>query len=227
MNTNKRNKRNQKRTKKSNRGTKGYTTIEPGRYTFLSARKIMWLKYCDVQTVSLATVTATTQVYNLNSLFDPDRTGTGHQPYGFDQIKAFYNRYRVLHTRWKLVFSPSSLTYAVSIVPMNGLLAASPVDLATFITAIESPLASTWEQGASGQSKLMMGGVDLQRLAGATTIEYRGDDRYEALVTASPAEVIVLQIVLFNPGGSTISINFSVELEYETDFHDPIILAGS
>ncbi len=35
------------------------------------------------------------QVLNLNGCFDPDSTGVGHQPYGFDQMMAIYRRYKV------------------------------------------------------------------------------------------------------------------------------------
>ena len=36
-------------------------------------------------------------VFSANSLYDPDTTGTGHQPRGFDQLSALYKMYRV-HT---------------------------------------------------------------------------------------------------------------------------------
>jgi hypothetical protein len=204
-----------------------YTNYENTRYSFLDPHKYMTLKYTDVVTTSLATTVGVSQVYNLNSLFDPDRTGTGHQPYGFDQMSALYNRYRVLKTRWRICFSPSSLTYAISVIPMNGLLAASVTNLATFVTAAESPRAVNWEQGASGQSHLISGQVPLNNLTGVTSTEYLADDRFEAIVTASPSEVMVLQVVLYNPSGSTISINYVVDLYYEVDMHDPIIQAGS
>jgi len=34
--------------------------------------------------------------YRMNSVFDPDFTGVGGQPEGFDQLKALYSRYRVM-----------------------------------------------------------------------------------------------------------------------------------
>jgi len=36
------------------------------------------------------------QQFNLNSIYDPDRTGTGHQPYFRDQMAQFYDFYKVL-----------------------------------------------------------------------------------------------------------------------------------
>jgi len=204
-----------------------YTSHENSNYTFLDPHKYMTFKYTDVVTSSLATTVGSSQVYNLNSLFDPDRTGTGHQPYGFDQMSALYNRYRVLNTRWRIVFSPSSLTYAVSVVPMNNLLAASVTDLATFRTGAESPRSINWEQGASGQSHIITGKIQLNNLTGVTPTEYLADDRFEAVISASPSEVLVLQVLLYNPSASTISINYIVDLYYETDVHDPILLAGS
>ena len=34
-------------------------------------------------------------VYRVNNIYDPNETGTGHQPMGFDQLNAFYKRYLV------------------------------------------------------------------------------------------------------------------------------------
>lgn len=36
------------------------------------------------------------QVYRLNSLYDPDKSGVGHQPAQFDQLAALYDQYVVL-----------------------------------------------------------------------------------------------------------------------------------
>lgn len=38
------------------------------------------------------------RAFRLNSVYDPDLSGTGNQPVGFDQWAAFYNKYRVLST---------------------------------------------------------------------------------------------------------------------------------
>ncbi|AYP28731.1 MAG: putative capsid protein [Circoviridae sp.] len=43
--------------------------------------------------------------FSMNSLFDPNRTGTGHQPYGFDQLAAFYGRYYVTGAKMICTFS--------------------------------------------------------------------------------------------------------------------------
>lgn len=44
-------------------------------------------------------------IYRLNSLYDPDLTGTGTQPMGFDQYAAFYTHYEVKAVKIKVTFS--------------------------------------------------------------------------------------------------------------------------
>jgi len=61
------------------------------------------------QIVQLATSNATSlfgtqQAFSLNSLYDPDYTGGGHQPYGFDQLTQIYQRYKVNGVHIKLRF---------------------------------------------------------------------------------------------------------------------------
>lgn len=63
------------------------------------ARLLCDLAYSDRYTLTqdgtVGNTTATIQTFRLNSLFDPDLTGTGHQPYGFDQLTPIYNNYCV------------------------------------------------------------------------------------------------------------------------------------
>lgn len=56
----------------------------------------------------------------LNSIFDPDFTGTGHQPLYHDQFDNFYKRYSVLGAKLKATFSalPSAIATAQPSGPM-------------------------------------------------------------------------------------------------------------
>ncbi|MDO3651306.1 hypothetical protein [Nocardia mangyaensis] len=53
------------------------------------------LPYSYLQTGISGSATASAQVFRLNSLYDPDMTGAGAQPYGHDSLAALYYRYCV------------------------------------------------------------------------------------------------------------------------------------
>ena len=44
------------------------------------------------------------QSFRTASLFDPDRTGTGHQPLFFDEMAAIYKQYRILGAKCRVRF---------------------------------------------------------------------------------------------------------------------------
>jgi len=206
---------------------RGFTARESPYLTFLDPHRYVSLRYSQVMTTSTATLVGNNQIFNLNSIFDPDRSGAGHQPYGFDQLSALYNRYRVLRTRWRIIFSPANASYHLVVLPLNGLLPAAIAGDTTFQAAAENPRAQFWVQGASGQSKIIQGNLALNDLNGCTSVEYKADDRFEAQISASPNEVMTLNIGLYNPNGSTIIINYQVDLTYEVDLHDIISIGGS
>ena len=45
-----------------------------------------------------------TLVFSANGMYDPDITGVGHQPSGFDQIGEFFGHYTVLSSKIKVTF---------------------------------------------------------------------------------------------------------------------------
>jgi len=48
--------------------------------------------------------------FRCNSIFDPDQTGVGHQPYGHDQYQLIYNHYKVLKSKITVTFISTSTT---------------------------------------------------------------------------------------------------------------------
>jgi hypothetical protein len=66
--------------------------------------------YATDVAISLASTLANPGVYvlSLNGMYDPDTTGTGHQPRGFDQLMLLYDHYVVTHARVRVSFANSS-----------------------------------------------------------------------------------------------------------------------
>ncbi len=227
-------KRRRNRRKNDNNGGWGlaaqtnYTNFENVSNTFLEPHKYICMKYNDVYQPSVTTLAGSQAVYRLNSIFDPDASVGGHQPYGYDQMAALYNRYRVLKARWHIEFGTSTQTYNIVVVPVNGSLATAITNDTTFETACEMPFARTYTQGGSGApTTVAVGGMALNKLNGVTTTEYLGDDRFEAQIGANPAEVMQLYVGIFNPTGSTVVPFISLTLSYDVDLHDPLPLVGS
>lgn len=63
--------------------------------------KLVFLKYTGLHilfsdSIPVSNAFGIEQVYRLNSLYDPDLTNAGHQPYGYDTLCEFYRQYQVL-----------------------------------------------------------------------------------------------------------------------------------
>lgn len=52
-----------------------------------------------------------TYVFSANGMYDPNITGTGHQPLGFDQLAAIFDKYTVIGSKIKVSFINFEGTY--------------------------------------------------------------------------------------------------------------------
>jgi len=159
-------------------------------------------------------------IFNLNSLFDPDRTGGGHQPYGFDNLALLYNRYRCIATGWRI-----QNPMAANALPVTtGCIASNDASVAWTNTGVmlENPRAKYVTQNPGAASVTLSGKISLPKLMGRTKSQYMADDNYQSPVVGSPNELGLLYIQTFaaTNGNTTAGQALQVILEYTVEFFD-------
>lgn len=219
-----------KRIIRKKRGVKRPTTL--ANTTGLSpipSRYITKLKYAEA--VTQTGFGMQKYFWNLNSLFDPNQTGGGHQPYGFDQLcgpagSALYNRYRVFRVDYVLTVANDNYNIHYGVLPTN-----EGASLISNVSEMrENPRAQYAVQNPGGTLKKISGSISLPALVGRTKAQYMADDRYQAVYNASPAEAI--SIGAFSQGlnddtGTSMSHTFNILFVFHCEFFDPGVLDQS
>lgn len=161
--------------------------------------------------------------FNLNSIFDPNQTGTGHQPYGHDSLSAIYNRYRVISCKYVISAIPTGGTTGNQYGIVAALPANEVVNVAGGLAEVqENPRCKFITQAPSATLKVLRGTVNLPSLVGRTKTQYMADDRYAATYGSSPAEAAILNVFtgLLNGNAETVSMQLNVMLEYTVESFD-------
>lgn len=191
----------------------------------IAQRYICKMKYAesvniDIPALGLVGVTR----FNLNSIFDPNRTGVGTQPYSHDTFQSMYNRYRVISCSYKVsIFNTTNLTSEP--IQLTTLPANEEVSIGTGAEGRMNPRAKYIIQGPTGSPiRYLTGRVHLPSLVGRNKSQYMADDRYQAQFGASPSELAILNIYssLMNDGqvASARVLQASVELTYTVECFD-------
>ncbi len=166
-----------------------------------------------------------TYQFSLNSLFDPNTTGTGHQPRGFDQLKTLYNRYRVYGVSYKVTCVldsiPTNQATFLGVHPVNGTQSSGTAD-----GSAECPYGAAVPLSIY-EPRSISGYISLPQLNGKTHQAYMADDTTQADISASPAELMNLIINVQNLAGTAVSTYVFVQLEYDCEFSDAINLSAS
>lgn len=184
----------------------------------IAQRYICKMKYSDV----VATDTFGMFQYNLNSIFDPNRTGTGHQPYGHDTLQTLYNRYRVIACGWRITalrgtgVDTGSTPIVMAAMPANEVLS-----FATTAEIIENPRSKYITQNPGSTALVLKGKSYLPSLVGRSKSQYMADDRYQAAFGASPNELAILNVYSGNTAGNAVGTTvFHIVLEYTVEVFD-------
>jgi len=206
---------------------KNYVRADPFRPN-MSCR----LHYSEVYTFTTGAVgvCGTEQVVRLNSLFDPDFTGVGHQPFGFDQMALLYRRYKVNAVLIKLTWSDPTadgMFAAVTIQPPG-----EPASLtgATSQAVAEQPMSTVKVLNATGSQKAYIKQfVPISTISGVTPLQFKSDvTNFQALTTANPALTPWLRFSAGSDRGTAgVTLQCRMDLTYYCQFWDRITFFGS
>lgn len=179
----------------------------------IAQRYITKMKYSDVFTLS--STNGWSYYMNLNSIFDPNRTGVGHQPYGYDQLAPLYNRYRVIATSYNVTGYSGGSVIRFGCLPLN-----ETISFTSMSYICENPRAKWTLQIPNGDLKMVSGKVYIPSLVGRNKAQYMADDRYQAQINADPGELALLGIFGSANDDMTTTITCQITMEYTVEFFD-------
>lgn len=149
-----------------------------------------------------------------NSLYDPDITGAGHQPYGFDQLANMYNRYRVSASRVMVVATNLSTTATeetdVIVFPIK-------TDAAGNQYEMEYKGAKFGIAGITGQAKTCI----IWNKAYTKDLIVNVDDQDTSALTSADPTVTWIWIITLRSSDNTANTNvlaLRYLVEYECEF---------
>lgn len=165
--------------------------------------------------------------YNANSLYDPNRTGTGHQPMFFDQLcnGTQYKRYKVRGCKWRFIISGCNtpIRYAVSQIQNTN--AVADVDDLAEIKGAKSGVINTMSNGGHNV-RTISGYCSIRKTVGAAIYK---DVNNQAVYNSNPSTVVQLMLKFESLDGATnmTSLNIISQLVYYCDIFDIIPRTGS
>lgn len=177
---------------------------------------------------------AVTYFFSANGMFDPNITGTGHQPIGFDQQMLLYEQATVLRSCIEVIFNVGpglTVICGVALFPdASGI--TDPKDLLEngLIKYIPITSGSSTFQNQRMQTTVRLD-CDVSRYFGRPSHQsLLNDDNLYTTAAANPVEQVYFGIVAWqiSPDGSTTtSIGFTAQLSYDAVFWEPRKLAIS
>ncbi len=167
--------------------------------------------------------------FRMNSTFDPDFTGVGHQPLGRDQFAGvLYNKYRVHSVKLWVAFSelnsgPCPCLHYV--YPSNR------YNLSSITDVLEQPLIKYKVSGDPnyGFPCTLQGSWKLWDVWGKPRDEYLSDDITGAAFGANPAEAFTVDIGVGTMDRITTITKwrFAIRIEYMVEWFDRVLIGAS
>lgn len=213
--------RYRKRPRKYNRRVRPYTKIsrQP-----VAERYFTRLNYAENLELTLA-LPNTLYAYQYRSgIFDPDVTGTGHQPLWRDTLVTMYSNYRVYGIKYKIAIAGgSSIDMTAAYVKHNS---DNVLDTNQYTLRERKEGRSVIVNGYSGKVGFIKGYMSVPKVFGIGKKEFISDEGFTSATTSDPTKLAYLQIYGVTQGGST-KLTMQLDLTYYVEFYNRVDIAGS
>jgi hypothetical protein len=186
--------------------------------------------YYDYQkTLSGGVGSVPTNFYSANGLFDPDATGIGHQPIGFDQMMALYEQFTVLRAHIKVTFasageharvgiylSPDTVAPGLPRLVENGLMK---------MGVVCGPATSNGQYAFTTLELV----CDIPKYFGKSREAILADPQMYGTIAANPGEQAYFAVCAWAAFDSAADVNiaYDVTITYESSYWEPKKLTSS
>lgn len=192
----------------------------------MPTQRIAKLKYAQVMSVTSTTGVMGEQRFSANNIYDPDVTGTGHQPMGHDQWTALFNHYVVLGSKITVKFCDAD----ASTTPTHVGLYLSDGKTLSYTTGYEFIEArkGTYRLMVpnEGRRHIMSNKFSAKKFYNVKDVK-DNLNRLGAASGASPTEQAYYHIWIQTLDATTQSIRCVVEIDYIVLFSEPKDLTTS
>jgi len=190
---------------------------------FPAPTQVVKLRYADSIQLDAGVATSAYHFFRANSCYDPDESGTGHQPLGFDEWTTFYNKYCVLGSRITVIFNTDSNTTGIN--QLVALSLQTDTTRPTYpTTLIEDPQVAT--RVLNGVYNGTAGLVTLRKNYSSKRYHNVSDpmllDNQQAYTAYNPADPVRYCVQAWNlDGGDPPNIHCTVIIDYIVKFSEP------
>lgn len=172
------------------------------------------LRYCEYKVLTGTTGARGLNVYNANGIFDPDQTGSGHQPLYRDEYAAIYDNYVVLGSKITVTYLPRTASECtlVGIAGDNDSTSTSTIE-----TLMEQSNAVSAGMGPPGAPVVTLAATfEPLRDVG---IAAKDDGAVLTSVGANPGDTWTYCVWAAAANGtSTVNVDIKVEVDYTVKF---------
>ena len=204
-----------------NRFSRPLTGMNNGAFPLVRNCKLVYSTY-----VTLSTSVFTGTRFRLSSLFDPEFVAVGHQPRGFDELAAIYNKYRVMGTAVKIqptiTAGPGNTAFiCLQAYPW------STGNVTSFNEAKEA-INSSAILASSDRPMTIKKYFPTYKSLGVTKRDFMSDESYAAVVTTNPSNSAMLHLGVASPDQSTLTtVTCNVTFVFYCQFSERRILPQS
>jgi len=187
------------------------------------------LRYTERVSLTATSGVYTQQIWKLNGMFDPNYSGTGTQPEGFDQWMTLYDRFRVYKSKIKVTVTSVGSTAALSsyravLVPQVSFSTEN-----TMAGAADSPYAiQRFNQGVTNRPMVLTKTMAVSKFLGVSPQAVLEEFNYCGTASADPSQS-VYWVVYVEPldQASSVQMFLYCEITYFTDFYEHNLLDAS
>lgn len=166
--------------------------------------------------------------FRANDAFDPNQTGVGHQPMGFDQMMLLFEQFYVLRAHIRVrAYNTSGAGFfpvvGIALTPdATSIVSESAQEQGLLVSKVMPP------KGEASDHVLLTLTCDCPRYFGVKRQPYIASSLYQGTAGNVPAEVCYFKLFIYDlAAANVVSVNFDVTITYDVYFQEPRQLGES